>query len=304
MQNISFIKKAKFGDMNKKNKGKDIYIPIGEKEISFRPESKKSIDIELLLLNILLFSLIAIFSLGYINWPLFLFLFYAFAMRVFIGNHDRIHASKKNKFSRFVEVFAEGIAVVVTPWDEPYDSFKKKHLTHHAKHAQNNSSKLDTKNNPHSVFELGGFFRVFFSCFFYEEVQLFLDIQNNNLTKSRLYRFLMYVPLQIAFIFAFGWDKFLVVFFAMCLVGFSAWFVFSWLIHQPAIYKFGFAKQVPKFFKQMFALIHGQRVTEGCIHHATHHAWPGIPYNQLNKFDSIAVQNTNSQGFYSKPKLN
>jgi hypothetical protein len=103
---------------------------------------------------------------------------------------------------------------------------------------------------------------------------------------------LLYFPLQVAFIFFFGWAKFLIVLLAMRIVGFTAWFVFSWVIHQSFIYKFGFAKQVPKLFKWVFAIIHGRRVTEGCWHHATHHAWPGIPYNQLDKFDSVAIQNS------------
>ena len=84
-------------NINKETKGKDNYIKIGEKKVAFRPEPKKSIDFELLLLNILLFALIILFGLGYITWPLFLLLFYALGMRVFIGNHDRIHAKQRNR---------------------------------------------------------------------------------------------------------------------------------------------------------------------------------------------------------------
>lgn len=280
--------------MNNKNVEKDLYIKVRGKDISYRPELKKSIDIEILLLNLLLFTIIILYGLNYIIWPIFLLLFYTLAMRVFIGNHDRMHANHKNRLPRFFEIIAEGIAVVVTPWDEPYNSIRKKHLKHHSTHIHNHSSDFDTKKDPHSVYELGGLFRVFLSCLFYEEVQLFLDIRNNELTKSRLYRLLIYIPLQVTFISIFGLDKFLVVFIAMRFVGFSAWFVFSWIIHQPQIYKFGFSKQVPKLLKWTFAILHGKRVTEGCIYHATHHVWPSIPYNQLNKFDTAELANSNS----------
>ena len=142
------------------------------------------------------------------------------------------------------------------------------------------------------MFELGGFVKVFFSCLFYEEIQLFFDFRDLNLTRSRLYRLLFYVPLQFAFIYFFGLEKFLIVLLGMRIVGFTAWFVFSWVIHQPIIYKFGFSKTAPKLFKWSFLFLHGRRVTEGCFHHTTHHAWPSIPRNQLHKFDSVILQHS------------
>lgn len=276
---------------NKNIKEKKIHIKIGDENISFIQESKKSVDLEILSLNILLYTVILLFGFGHLTLPFFLLLFYALAMRLFIGNHDRMHTNQKSRLPRFVEIIAEGLAVVVTPWDEPYDSIKRKHIKHHSTHLIENESKFDTKNDPHTVFELGGFFRVVLSCLFYEELQLFLDIRNGNLTKSRFFRFIIYVPLQIAFIVVFGWDKFLIVVIAMRLVGFSSWLVFSWVIHQPQIYQFGFANKVPKLFKLLFAALHGRRVTEGCLHHATHHTWPRIPYNKLHKIDSLVNQN-------------
>ena len=273
---------------------KVVSILVGEEKLSFTSESKRSIDIEVLLLNIPLFALIILLGLGYIPWPLFILIFYPIAMRIFIANHDRYHADQKIRLSPFYEAISEGLAVVVTPWDEPNDSIRKKHLKHHASHAHGKTSAFDTKSDPHSVFEHGGFIRVLFSCLFYEETQLFLDIRDGNLTKSRLYRFLIYVPLQAVFIVFFGWSKFLLVLLAMRIVGFTAWFVFSWVIHQSYIYNLGFSNKVPKLFKWLFALLHGRRVTEGCLHHAAHHAWPGIPYNQLYKFDSAVIRNPDS----------
>ena len=77
---------------------------------------------------------IAFFSLEYLGWPLFLLIFYAVAMRIFIGNHDRYHADQRIRLPRFFEIISEKFAAVVTPWDEPYDSIRKKHLRHHATH--------------------------------------------------------------------------------------------------------------------------------------------------------------------------
>ncbi len=270
--------------------GRTYSVSIGNEKITFRPETKLAIDLELILWHIPLYLLIAAFSLDYIGWPLFLLLFYMVAMRIFIGNHDRYHADHRVRLPRFLEAFSEGLAVVVTPWDEPYDSIRPKHLRHHTTHGPGKEPVLDTRQDPHGVFELGGLLRVFLSCLFYEEVQLLIDIRNRNLTLGRLYRFLIYVPLQVAYILYFGWWKFLVIFLGMRITGFAAWFVFSWGIHQSFVYRFGFSRQVPRWFKWGFALLHGRRVTEGCIHHATHHAWPAIPYNQLHRFDRVARQ--------------
>ena len=277
----------------KKNpaKKKLVRLEIGKDELCFKPETKKSIDIELFLLNVPLFIIVGIYSFDLIPWPIFLLLFYVIAMRIFIGNHDRYHADVSVRLPKFWEKISEGFAIVVTPWDEPYDSIRRKHLKHHESHDNGESSKYDTKNDPHSVFELGGFFRVLMSCMFYEEIQFYFDLRDGKLTRSRLYRFLIYVPLLILFVLTFGWIKFLIILLAMRIVGFTAWFVFSWIIHQPIVYRFGFSSSVPKLFKQIFLVLHGRRVTEGVIHHATHHTWPLIPAEQLYRFDTACTQN-------------
>jgi len=129
------------------------------------------------------------------------------------------------------------------------------------------------------------------SCLFYEEVQLYLDIRNKNLNRSRLTRLLVYLPLQVAFILFFGWQKYLFVFLGMRIVGFSGWIVFSWGIHQPFVYRFGFSEKVPALLRRLFAIMNGNRVIQGVIHHATHHAWPGIPAGQLHEFDAAVLRN-------------
>ncbi len=268
-----------------------INLKIGENNLTFKSETKKAIDTEILLLHIPLLLIIIAYGLNFLTWPLFFLLFYVIAMRVFIGNHDRYHSNTNVRLPRFLEIFAEGLGVIVTPWDEPYDSIKRKHLIHHATHKTGEIPIYDTKKDPNCAYEMGGLFNVLLSCLFYEEVQLYFDIRDKNLTRSRLFRFLIYVPMQIGFILFFGINIFLGVFIATRLIGFTAWFVFSWIIHQPFIYKFGFSRDVPKWFKFIFQILHGKRVSEGCIHHATHHKWPAIPSGKLYKFDSIVMEN-------------
>ncbi|MEN8228131.1 MAG: fatty acid desaturase [Bacteroidota bacterium] len=272
-------------------KEKSVSVVIGQENLSFQPESKKSIDLEMFFINILLLGLVFAYSSNYLTLPIFLPLFYAIAMRFFIGNHDRMHASQHDRLPRFFEAITEGFAVVVTPWDEPFDSVKWKHLKHHSTHVSGKSAPFDTKSDPHSAFELGGFLRVFISCVFYEEIQLYFDIRDRKLTRSRLYRFLIYTPLLIAFIYTFGLNTYLIVLLAMKITGFSVWFLFSWGLHQPVIYNFGFAKQVPIFVNWITTILFGRRISAGITHHSTHHAWPSIPYNQLDKFDSATLRN-------------
>jgi len=266
-----------------------LQITVGNKLLRYLPETKRALDVELVVLNTLLYTLVFLFAYDLLPLAAFLLLFYAIDMRTFIANHDRMHTDNRVRLPKPLETFAEGFALVVTPWDEPYDSIRRKHLKHHAVHSKGEQKIHVSNKDPHSVYESGGLFRVIFSCLFYEEIQLFFDIRNGSLSRSRLYRFMIYTPLLIAFILSFGWAKFLIVVLAMRFVGFSAWFVFSWVIHQPWVYHFGFSKKVPALFKWTFALLHGMRVTEGCLHHATHHIWPSVPYNQLHQFDGEMV---------------
>lgn len=104
--------------------------------------------------------------------------------------------------------------------------------------------------------------------------------------------------MQVLFFLTFGWQKYLGVFLAMRLVGFMAWFVFSWGIHQPSVYKFGFSKSVPGVMRWIFLIMNGKRVTEGCLHHATHHAWPTIPSRKLHEYDAAVLRHPES-----KPKM-
>lgn len=276
--------------LNKILTHRSLSIQIGKEPITYNQETKRSVDMEILLLDIPLFGSVIAYAFGYIGWPVFLPLFYMIAMRVFIANHDDYHTDHRIRLPKVLEWLSENLAVVVTPWDDTHDSTRRKHLHHHATHTPGKSAPFNPVDDPHTVFELGGIFRVLLACLFYEEMMLYLDIRGRNIAHSRLIRALIYIPLQIAFILTFGWIKFLVVLLAMRIVGFTAWFVFSWAIHQPLVYKFGFSKQVPAWFKGLFALLHGRRVTEGCIHHATHHAWPTIPYNELHLFDTKVVQ--------------
>jgi fatty acid desaturase len=272
---------------------KEIKVSIGQESMTYQPEYKKSLDLELLIINLILYALIFAFGLNYISIPVFMVLFYCIGMRAFMGNHDRMHTNHRKRNPKWFEVFTEYFWVVVTPWDEPYDSIKKKHYTHHTTHASGKVPKFDSKADPHSVFEMGGVIRVFLSCLFYEEIQLYIDIRDKRLTRSRFYKFLIYTPLIILFIITFGWMKFLIVFSVMRLIGVTAWFIFSWAFHQSFLYQFEFSRNIPKWLVYVNTFLFGRRIANGTMSHAVHHAWPSIPFDQLKKFDMAAFENHN-----------
>jgi hypothetical protein len=164
-------------------------------------------------------------------------------------------------------------------------------MTHHRTHRPGKTPVLDTRSDPHSAFEMGGFVRALFSSIFYEEVQLFFDIRDGQLTKSRWITLIIYLPLQILFLMAFGWQKYLVVLAATRFTGGISWFVFSHVIHRSFVYRFGFIKQVPIPVRWMLGVSNGIRTMVGVLHHATHHAWPSMPYSRQDEFDSALVRN-------------
>lgn len=267
---------------------------IGAEEFTIQPEPKKALDSEILFLNLLVYAVVLAYAFGHLIWPVFYLLFHLAYMRVFIGNHDRFHTDASRHWPRPIEFIAEHFALVVTPWDEPYDSIRKKHLTHHVTHLPNKIPGHDVSQDPHCVYEAGGFWRALLHCAFYEEVQLFSDIRNNNITASRWIRLAIYLPLQVLFIMTFGWEKYLGVFAAMRLVSAGGWFAFSWGLHNRALYHFGFVREVPKSVIWLFGVLNGKRVRDGFFRHAAHHAWPQLPSSRLDELDSAVLRNPNA----------
>jgi len=265
-------------------------IQLGKESVSYQMETKKSLDIEILILNLLMTALILAFSFGLIVTPIFFVLFHMIGVRSFIAGHDRMHTNHKVRFGRILESLFEGFAIVVTPWDEPYDSVKRKHIAHHISHAPGKHLELDSRKDPHSLYE-SSVVIASFSCLFFEEVQLFLDVRDNKLSMSRLYRLMVYLPILTLYIYYFGWMKYLMVFLAMRITGASSYFIFSWLSHRNPVYNYRFSSQIPKWMIQVISLLLGQRVSKGIINHPIHHAWPGVPYNQLEKIAKAIREN-------------
>ena len=138
-------------------------MKIGAEELILKPESKRALDIEITLWSILVYVVVFLYALDYVSLPVFVVLFYLSYARFFMGNHDRLHTVTSRRLPRLAESIAEHFRLVVTPWVEPYDSIRRKHMRHHATHRPGKTPVLDTRDDPHSALEMGGFLRVFLS---------------------------------------------------------------------------------------------------------------------------------------------
>jgi len=265
-------------------------IKIGAEEFTIQQESKRAMDVEIILLNVLLYAVVIIYAFDYLSWPVFYLLFHLCYMRIFMGNHDRMHTDSSKHWPRPIEFFAEHFALVAFPWAEPYDSIRKKHFTHHKTHRPKKTPGQDILQDPHSIYEAGGFWRSLFYCVFFEEAQFIIDIRNKQITKSRWIRLAIYLPLLILFFMTFGWEKYLGVFLAVRFMSAIAWFMFSWLAHT-SMYQFGFVRQIPRSFIFLWGLINGKRVADGFFVHSSHHAWPSIPSSKLVMLDEAVMRN-------------
>ena len=268
-------------------------MKIGTEEFNIKPESKQLMDVEIISLNIIVYAVIFAYAFDYLIWPVFYLLFHFFYMRFFMGNHDRFHADTSKHWTRPIELFSEYFAVVVTPWDEPYDSIKKKHQIHHATHLPDKIPNQNMLQDPHSIYEAGGFWRSLFYSIFYEEAQLIIDIRNNNITTSRWIKAIIYIPLMLLFFMTFGWEKYLGVFLAVRLMSTTSWLFFSWFIHTY-LYEFGTVQKIPKVVLFIFGVMNGKRVNDGFVRHASHHAWPNIPSNRLYELDTAVMRNSDA----------
>lgn len=268
-------------------------MKIGTEEFNIHSESKQLLDVEIVLLNITVYIVVFTYAFDYLSWPVFYLLFHLFYMRFFMGNHDRFHADTSKRWPRPIELFTEYFGLMVTPWDEPYDSIRQKHFSHHKSHLPNKTPGHNMLQDPHSVYEAGGFWRSLFYSTFYEEVQLIIDIRNKNITKSRLIRTTIYLPLMVLFFMVFGWEKYLGVFIAVRLMSTTSWFFFSWFIHTY-LYKFGAVRKIPKPVLFLFGLMNGKRVNDGFVRHTSHHAWPYVPSNKLYELDAAVMRNVHA----------
>lgn len=265
-------------------------MKIGTEEFTIQSESKKAMDVEIVFVNLLVYAVVFIYAFDYLSWPVFYLLFHHLYMSFFMGTHDRFHADRSRRWPPPVEFFAEHFALVVIPWAEPYDSIRQKHFTHHATHLPKKTPGHDMLQDPHSIYEAGGFWRSLFYCTFFEEAQFVIDIRNKHITKSRWIRLAIYLPLQILFFMTFGWEKYLGVFVAVRLVSTIGWLTFSWLEHT-FLYRFGLARKIPRPVIFLLGLTNSKRVSDGFFFHASHHAWPRIPPRKLYILDEAVMRN-------------
>lgn len=270
-------------------------MKIGNETFTIRPESRRALDVEITLFTVLVYAIIFAYAVGYLSWPLFYLLFHPAYMRVFMGNHDRFHADRSRHWPKPVERVLEYFGVVVTPWDEPYDSIRLKHFQHHLSHLPGEVPDHDSFTDPHAVYESGGFWRCLFFSIFYEEVQLIHDIRHRCIARSRWIRLAIYLPVLVTFISFFGWEEYLGVFFAVRIMSASSWFVFSWFLHAH-VYEFGILEKIPgaRLILIMVGLVNGKRVRDGFFRHASHHAWPHVPSGQLYLLDEAVMRHPGS----------
>lgn len=265
-------------------------MKIGKEELTLERETKKAMDVEIILVNVLVYIVVFIYAFDYVSWPVFYILFHHVYMNYFMGTHDRFHADQSKRWPAPINWFAENFALVVFPWAEPLDSIKPKHFTHHKTHRPNKTPGRDMLQDPHSIYEAGGFWRALFYCIFFEEAQLYIDIRNKKISKIRWVRLAIYLPLQILFIMTFGWEKYLGVFAAVRFMSAIAWFMFSHVAHTT-LYRFGLARKIPGVFKLFWGIMNGKRVKDGFFVHTSHHTWPSQSSSKLYLLDEAVMRN-------------
>lgn len=243
-------------------------------------EDRRLIDLELFALNILLYALVFAFATHPIQPLLFVFVFYMVEARIFAAYHDRMHSNNKAA-NNWMEKVVDYFCVFVTPWSEPYASFKWKHFQHHKTYAIKDKS-LHTHEDCHSLYQ-DGLVKSLLACMFYEEVQFFLDLRAGRVRGFRILLILLYSAGILLFIHFFDLQKFAVVFMAMRIAGFISWFSFSYGLHREATYRPEFHATVPRPLQWLVQLLFGRRVLNNTLHHELHHRYPSVRSRDLKR---------------------
>lgn len=238
-------------------------------------EKKVNLDILVFSTNIILYMLIYLYSINLINSYIFAIVFYIIFSKVFVFNHDRTHTTNSN-YNKFFETIVELTYVAVVPWEEQYNSYKKKHLIHHRFHKKSSDKLQNYRNNPHILFEKD-LKTAFFSSLFYSEIQFFINIINKNITFKEILFIFWYSILISSYIFYFSFEKFILIFCLVRITGFLSWFVFSYILHHPYLY----GKEIPKMISIVSDLAFGKRLSRGTLFHKKHHDDERIPSHLL-----------------------
>ncbi len=243
-------------------------------------EDRRLIDIELALLTLLLYVLVFVFAAYPVPTLAFFILFYLIEVRIFAAYHDRMHANNTGD-NRILDRFVDHFCLFVTPWAEPYSSFKWKHFQHHKTHALP-SHEPATHEDCHRVYQ-EGLAKSLLACLFYEEVQFFMDLRGKRINRERVVLILLYSCGILLFIHLFGLQKFAIVFLALRISGCTSWFSFSYGLHRESNYNAEFHKRVPVWLQRLATLLLGRRAVNNTLHHVLHHRYPSVRSRDLHR---------------------
>ena len=259
--------------------------------------SLTSIFTEDLICTLIIYFIFGLFVMNYISFWILLISTLIYIIRVFTIRHERSHLKlTRNLLEKRLDFLSNLICVHHHLFQEPYLEKRKKHLIHHSSHQRqsnlvNNSTGVIPLNikDPHSLIEVGSWYKTLFYCLFYEETMLYADFKNNenSISKDRKIAILISTSLIILTIYFSGFINFILFSLAYRLSAALVWHFFSYILHHHAIEKSPLfdgrlAEKSPKIMHRLTEFIFGSSHVTVVFFHAFHHKKPSEYFDFTN----------------------
>jgi fatty acid desaturase len=209
------------------------------------------------------------------GWLFFSFMF-LYTFRSFNIRHEKAHTPSSTGLKpKWLDTVSDYVQLFYLPYHEPYSGKRWKHLAHHRFHASPElNARGDLADDPHRIFEIGSIGRALLTSFFYEEVNLYLDLKHRGFSRDRVIAAVISFPIIAAMIYFGGWSNFLILAFSYRISLTIAWFTFSYVMHVPEIYDSRIGDYIPNAILRGFDLVLGHGISTAVFYHASHHSKP------------------------------
>jgi fatty acid desaturase len=239
-------------------------------------KTKASLAVQDIALTIAAYSLFAGLTLQLVPVWFFLATIFLYTFRSFNIRHEKSHTSSATGLKpKWLDITSDFVQLFYLPYHEPYSGKRWKHLAHHRFHAAPEiKKKRDLKSDPHHIFEVGHFGRALITSFFYEEVNLYLDLKHRGLSRDRVIMALISFPIIGAMIYFGGWMNFLILSISYRVSLTIAWFTFSYMTHIPKVYGSRIGEYVPRSVLRALDFVLGHGTSTAVFYHSSHHTKP------------------------------
>ena len=191
-------------------------------------------------------------------------------VRNFNALHEAFHAldRRANALS-----WGRWVAIVMAPWQLGYRELKKNHREHHAHEGG--------PRDPDRYLITGSPLWALLQSLTQPEQSVIRTVARRGLDRRLIATLALYASVWGALAWVSTWQQFLLYNAVARFGNTAAWWIFDYLLHQPALYRRLAALPMPRLEVGEWALLFSTSNIRGVRHHYLHHKYPFVPDRRL-----------------------